>query len=106
MNTQVGNDYVRGVSGGERKRVSISEAALSNSPLQCWDNSIRGLDSANIVQFCRALRLQADVSNVATAVAIFFRQFDKRQSYIKDARYTLAKRTYPNTISFGWASTV
>ena len=26
LNTKVGNDFVRGVSGGERKRVSIAEA--------------------------------------------------------------------------------
>ena len=26
VNTKVGNDFVRGVSGGERKRVSIAEA--------------------------------------------------------------------------------
>jgi ABC-type multidrug transport system ATPase subunit len=47
INTRVGNDFIRGVSGGERKRVSIAEATLSQAPLQCWDNSTRGLDSAN-----------------------------------------------------------
>lgn len=36
VNTRVGNDFVRGVSGGERKRVTIAEAALSYAPLQCW----------------------------------------------------------------------
>jgi ABC-type multidrug transport system ATPase subunit len=41
VNTRVGNDFVRGVSGGERKRVSIAEAALSGAPLQAWDNSTR-----------------------------------------------------------------
>lgn len=41
VNTRVGNDFIRGVSGGERKRVSIAEAALSGAPLQCWDNSVR-----------------------------------------------------------------
>lgn len=46
INTRVGNDFIRGVSGGERKRVSIAEACLGGSPLQCWDNSTRGLDSA------------------------------------------------------------
>ena len=40
---RVGNDFVRGVSGGERKRVTIAEATLSFAPLQCWDNSTRGI---------------------------------------------------------------
>lgn len=48
--TKVGNEYIRGVSGGERKRVTIAEATLSNAPLQMWDNSTRGLDSANAVE--------------------------------------------------------
>jgi ATP-binding cassette subfamily G (WHITE) protein 2 (PDR) len=71
VNTKVGNDFVRGVSGGERKRVSIAEAALSFAPLQCWDNSTRGLDSANAVEFCRTLRTQCDVFGAATCVAIY-----------------------------------
>jgi len=45
-NTKVGNDFVRGVSGGERKRVSIAEMALAGSPIAAWDNSTRGLDAA------------------------------------------------------------
>jgi ABC-type multidrug transport system ATPase subunit/ABC-type multidrug transport system permease subunit len=71
INTQVGNDYIRGVSGGERKRVSIAEACLSGAPLQCWDNSTRGLDSANAIEFCRTLRLEAEISKVTAAVAIY-----------------------------------
>ncbi|KAF9764062.1 hypothetical protein IL306_002905 [Fusarium sp. DS 682] len=70
-NTRVGDDYVRGVSGGERKRVTIAEAALGYSPLQCWDNSTRGLDSANAVEFCRVLRTQADTLGIASCVAIY-----------------------------------
>jgi ABC-type multidrug transport system ATPase subunit len=31
LNTKVGNDFVRGVSGGERKRVSIAETTLSGN---------------------------------------------------------------------------
>jgi ABC-type multidrug transport system ATPase subunit len=49
LNTRVGDDFIRGVSGGERKRVSIAEVALAQSPIQCWDNSTRGLDSATAV---------------------------------------------------------
>ncbi|GES61013.1 ABC multidrug transporter [Aspergillus terreus] len=69
--TRVGNDFVRGVSGGERKRVTISEAALSYAPLQCWDNSTRGLDSANAIEFCKTLRLQSDIFGTTSCVAIY-----------------------------------
>jgi ABC-type multidrug transport system ATPase subunit len=70
-NTRVCNDFIRGVSGGERKRVTIAEAALSYAPMQCWDNSTRGLDSANAVEFCRTIRTQADVFGCASCVAIY-----------------------------------
>ncbi|KAF4499618.1 ATPase [Fusarium agapanthi] len=70
-NTRVGDDYVRGISGGERKSVTIAEAALGYSPLQCWDNSTRGLDSANAIEFCRVLRTQADTLGIACCVTIY-----------------------------------
>ncbi|WVQ84203.1 hypothetical protein IAT38_006354 [Cryptococcus sp. DSM 104549] len=71
INTIVGNDFVRGVSGGERKRVTIAEAALAGAPLQCWDNSTRGLDSANAIEFCKNLRLNADYLDISSVVAIY-----------------------------------
>ncbi|KEY68896.1 hypothetical protein S7711_03828 [Stachybotrys chartarum IBT 7711] len=71
VNTQVGNEYVRGVSGGERKRVTIAEATLSSAPLQCWDNSTRGLDSANAIEFCKTLRLQSELYGQTCAVSIY-----------------------------------
>jgi len=71
INTKVGNDFVRGVSGGERKRVSIAEAALSGAPLQAWDNSTRGLDSANAIEFCKILRISTELLNATAAVAIY-----------------------------------
>ncbi|KAE8394416.1 ABC-2 type transporter-domain-containing protein [Aspergillus alliaceus] len=70
-NTRVGDEYVRGVSGGERKRVSIAEAALTGARFQCWDNSTRGLDSRNAIHFCKTLRVQADYMDVASAVALY-----------------------------------
>ncbi|KAK4223741.1 ABC-2 type transporter-domain-containing protein [Podospora fimiseda] len=71
MNTRVGNEYIRGVSGGERKRVTISEAALSLAPLQCWDNSTRGLDSANAIEFCKTLKMQTELFNNTACVSIY-----------------------------------
>lgn len=70
-NTKVGNDLVRGVSGGERKRVSIAEVAICGSKFQCWDNATRGLDSATALEFIRALKTQATISNAAASVAIY-----------------------------------
>lgn len=70
-NTMVGNDFIRGVSGGERKRVSICEMALTAAPLGAWDNSTRGLDSATALKFVECLRLLADLAGSAHAVAIY-----------------------------------
>ncbi|KAK2590459.1 hypothetical protein QQS21_011860 [Conoideocrella luteorostrata] len=70
-NTKVGNDFVRGVSGGERKRVSIAEMVVAGSPLTAWDNSTRGLDSATALRFVQALRLASDLGHQANAVAIY-----------------------------------
>lgn len=107
INTQVGNEYVRGVSGGERKRVTIAEACLSGAPLQAWDNSTRGLDSANAIEFCKTLRIECEVSNVAAMVAIYqapqaaYDIFDKaivlyegRQIFFGDAKQ--AKKYFIN----------
>lgn len=71
MNTKVGNDFIRGVSGGERKRVSIAEACLGGSPLQCWDNSTRGLDSATALEFVKTLKLSTELGGSAAVVAIY-----------------------------------
>lgn len=71
LNTKVGNDFIRGVSGGERKRVSIAEATLSGSPLQCWDNSTRGLDSATALEFVKTVSLSAKYMGSTTIVAIY-----------------------------------
>lgn len=71
MDTKVGDDFVRGVSGGERKRVSIAEVVLSYSPLQCWDNSTRGLDAATALEFIRALRMGAELNDAAVFVSLY-----------------------------------
>jgi ATP-binding cassette subfamily G (WHITE) protein 2 (PDR) len=71
INTRVGNDFLRGVSGGERKRVTIAEASLSRAPLQAWDNSTRGLDSANAIEFCKTLRMETEINGTTACVAIY-----------------------------------
>ncbi|CAK7562606.1 MAG: hypothetical protein SEPTF4163_000454 [Sporothrix epigloea] len=83
FNTKVGDNFVRGVSGGERKRVSIAEMFLSRTRIGAWDNSTRGLDSASALQFVKSLRLSADLGRSCHAVAAYqasqsmYDQFDK-----------------------------
>ncbi|KAL3232156.1 Uncharacterized protein RNJ44_04072 [Nakaseomyces bracarensis] len=69
--TKVGDDLVRGVSGGERKRVSIAEVWICGSKFQCWDNATRGLDSATALEFVKALKVQANIAKNSSAVAIY-----------------------------------
>lgn len=71
MNTKVGDDYVRGVSGGERKRVSIVEVCLTGAPLQCWDNSTRGLDSATALEFIKNLKISSEISDASIFVSLY-----------------------------------
>ncbi|KAG0161728.1 hypothetical protein PDIDSM_1159 [Penicillium digitatum] len=71
VNTKVGNEFIRGISGGERKRVSIAETILCRCPLQCWDNSTRGLDSSTALKFVKNIRLSTDYSGSTALVAIY-----------------------------------
>lgn len=71
VDTKVGDSFVRGVSGGERKRVSIAEVTLSQSPIQCWDNSTRGLDSATALEFAKTLRSATELAGTTALVAMY-----------------------------------
>ena len=70
-NTKVGNDYIRGVSGGERKRVSLAEMALGGSAICAWDNATRGLDAASALEFTRNLKVAAKTFGMSHGVAIY-----------------------------------
>ncbi|KAJ5092359.1 hypothetical protein NUU61_007229, partial [Penicillium alfredii] len=70
-NTFVGNEYVRGVSGGERKRVSIAETLATKSSVVCWDNSTRGLDASTALDYAKSLRIMTDVSKRTTFVTLY-----------------------------------
>ncbi|EPQ25677.1 uncharacterized protein PFL1_06749 [Pseudozyma flocculosa PF-1] len=69
--TFVGNEVVRGVSGGERKRVSLTEVLSTNPAIACWDNSTRGLDSAVAYHYIRILRQLSRITGMANVVSIY-----------------------------------
>ncbi|KAI3624284.1 hypothetical protein GLX27_003060 [Malassezia furfur] len=70
-NTKVGNDMIRGVSGGERKRVSIAETLATRAKIAMFDNSSRGLDSSTALEFVTALRISTNISLSTTLASIY-----------------------------------
>ena len=71
MSTKVGDEFVRGVSGGEKKRVSIAEAMITKASTQCWDNSTRGLDASTALEYVQSLRSLTNMAHISTAIALY-----------------------------------
>ncbi|KAG9905861.1 putative ABC transporter, partial [Aureobasidium melanogenum] len=71
INTIVGNSFVRGVSGGERKRVSLAEVLTTNPAVACFDNPSRGLDSSSALAFCRLLKDMSRRTGMANIVTMY-----------------------------------
>ena len=69
--TLVGNEMVPGVSGGERKRVSIAETLATKSTVVCWDNSTRGLDASTALDYANSLRVMTEISDRTTLVTLY-----------------------------------
>jgi ATP-binding cassette, subfamily G (WHITE), member 2, SNQ2 len=105
-----GSAQVRGVSGGERKRVSIAEMMISRGSIFCWDNTTRGLDSSTALDFVKSLRVLTDIYKLPTLVSLYqasesiYALFDKvllidqgRQVYFGPASEA---RTYFENLGF------
>ncbi|CAE7188496.1 hypothetical protein PTNB85_07610 [Pyrenophora teres f. teres] len=81
--TKVGDAFVRGVSGGERKRVSILECLATRGSVFCWDDSTRGLDAGSALEWAKAMRAMTDILGLTTIATLYqagngiFEQFDK-----------------------------
>ncbi len=70
-NTSVGNALHPGISGGEKRRLTLGESFLSNAQVQCWDNSTRGMDSATALTVMRAVRDIATKQNRTAIVSLY-----------------------------------
>jgi ABC-type multidrug transport system ATPase subunit len=81
--TLVGSPTVRGVSGGERKRVSIMEVLCSGAAVIGWDNTSRGLDASTALDYAKSMRILTDVLETTMFVSLYqasesiWEQFDK-----------------------------
>ncbi|KAM3455787.1 hypothetical protein MY3296_002205 [Beauveria thailandica] len=80
---RVGNAFIRGVSGRERKRVSILECMTTHASVYRWDNSTRGLDASTALDWIKAIRVMTDILGLSTIVTLYqagndiYEQFDK-----------------------------
>ena len=80
--TKIGNEFIRGISGGERKRCSIGVELLTNPSLLFLDEPTTGLDSAtafNVIQLLRNLAMQGRtiISTIHQPSSAIYKSFDK-----------------------------
>lgn len=79
---------MRGLSGGERKRLTIMEAMVCAASITCWDGGTRGfflptcvltshkgLDAASALDYTRCLRIMTDVF-CKTTICSFYQVSD------------------------------
>ncbi|BGP16936.1 hypothetical protein JCM10213_007382 [Rhodosporidiobolus nylandii] len=69
--TKVGSAYVRGVSGGERKRVSLAEHLATNAAVSAWDLPIRGLDASVALHYVKIMKELSLSTGMTNAIALY-----------------------------------
>ena len=82
-NTIVGNQQIRGISGGQKRRLTIGETLLSEARVLCLDEYTNGLDSSTALSITEALARWANttagtvVAAVQAATPEIFAAFDE-----------------------------
>ncbi|KAI9166308.1 ABC transporter patM [Paramyrothecium foliicola] len=71
LRTKVGNAAIRGISGGERRRVSLAEAMATCPDVLCLDNPTNGLDSATALDFIKMMREFTTEFQCSTAMSVY-----------------------------------
>eukprot|EP00667_Euglena_gracilis_P010931 EG_transcript_11141 len=68
--TLVGNEQLRGISGGQRKRLTTGEILVTGTPVLLMDEISTGLDSATTFDICTALHAFAHDLNNTVVVSL------------------------------------
>ena len=68
--TVVGNELLRGVSGGEKKRVTVGEGLLTAARFLALDEISTGLDSAVTLEIIRRLKSRATATGLGVVVSL------------------------------------
>jgi energy-coupling factor transporter ATP-binding protein EcfA2 len=68
--TFVGDDIVRGVSGGQRRRVTVGEMIMSRTPILCGDEISTGLDATSTFDMVQVLLYFGKVQSMTRVFAL------------------------------------
>ena len=68
--TIIGDDLARGVSGGEKKRVTVGEGIITAARVLALDEISTGLDSSVTYDVIKSLRARAQRQGIAVVVAL------------------------------------
>jgi len=68
--TVVGNEGLRGISGGQRKRLTTGEVLVTKNPVLLADEISTGLDSATTYDICNAFKAFAEVMGRTIVVSL------------------------------------
>ncbi|CAE8665440.1 unnamed protein product [Polarella glacialis] len=68
--TRVGNAFIKGLSGGQRKRLCIGEALMKQPAMLVLDEPTTSLDSSSAAEVVQLLRRMAKASNILVICTI------------------------------------
>ncbi|PRP78720.1 ABC transporter G family member 14 [Planoprotostelium fungivorum] len=107
-NTIIGGPFMRGVSGGERKRVNIGLELLTNPSIVLLDEPTSGLDTSTAINLVKVLKGMTDIgltviSTIHQPSAQMFSLFDKLLLMVDGSPiyYGAAARSVPYFGSLG-----
>eukprot|EP01033_Poteriospumella_lacustris_P015615 gene15613-11178_t len=81
--TLVGNGMIRGVSGGQKRRVTIGEMMTCPRPIKLMDSISNGLDTATTFDIIRTIKLIASKVGITVVISLLqpppdvYNQFDE-----------------------------
>ena len=70
QDTLIGNEFIRGVSGGEKKRVTIGETLVTDARLLCMDEISTGLDASVTYEICASMRHWARTKRITVIISL------------------------------------
>ncbi|KAI1654783.1 P-loop containing nucleoside triphosphate hydrolase protein [Daldinia decipiens] len=93
-NVSVGNGYIRGVSGGQRHRVTLAEAFCTQASVMAFDNPTRGLDSSTALRIALILReYTIQILVLSEGRVVYFGPTSESKQYFQDLGFECSTQT-------------